>query len=101
MQNYLNQFPSFDDTLPTLEGFEDSSWHNDACPSLTKEMPNGFYWQIFVDYKNQNLSDWADIDPEDYHRFNISLMDADGYCHQSEGFDSWEDLLVWFNLFNK
>lgn len=37
MTQILNyEFPDFDYALPTIEGFEDSSWHNDICPSLTR-----------------------------------------------------------------
>lgn len=41
------EFPDFDlASLPAVpEGWEDSSWHNDACPSF---MANGFH--IFVNY---------------------------------------------------
>lgn len=95
MQNYLQEFPHFDDVLPTLEGFHDSSWHNDACPSLTMELPNGNYWQIFIDYKDQNLSDFADIDPTDYKRFAISLFDQELNQLEGESFDTWEELTKW------
>lgn len=99
MQNYLDEFPRFDDVLPTLEGFHDSSWHNDACPSLTMDLPNGFRWQIFVDYKDQNESDFADIDPANYKRFAISLFDDEGFQHQGENFDTFEELTKWLNDF--
>jgi len=32
-----NQFPDYPiDALPDLTGFEDTSWHNDTCPSFRK-----------------------------------------------------------------
>jgi hypothetical protein len=30
------EFPDFDYDLPKIEGFEDTSWKNDVCPSLTR-----------------------------------------------------------------
>lgn len=37
--NYRRAFPDFDYEIPALvadaEGWEDTSWHNDACPSFT------------------------------------------------------------------
>jgi hypothetical protein len=38
MANY--EFPDFDYELPAIEGFIDTSWHNDVCPSLTRESPD-------------------------------------------------------------
>jgi len=43
-------FPDFDYALPTLEGFIDTSWKNDVCPSLTRE----------ADDANQTLILWCD-----------------------------------------
>lgn len=71
--NYIEQFPRFDDTLPTLEGFFDSSWHNDACPSICKDLGGMRYLQVFIDYKDQTKSDFADIEPSDYLRFRVYL----------------------------
>jgi hypothetical protein len=96
---YKNEFPDFDDVLPSLEGFQDSSWHNDACPSLRMELKDGKYWHIFMDYKDQNLSDFADIDPTTYKRFAISLMDEEGFQHEGENFDTWEELTQWLENF--
>jgi hypothetical protein len=50
------QFPSFDDDLPTVDGFDDSSWRHDAAPSLTDYENN---MQLFVDYRDPAMSDWS------------------------------------------
>ena len=71
--NYLHAFPRFDDTLPTLEGFYDSSYQNDACPSITKDLPNKQYLQIYIDYKNKAESDFYDVPAERYFRFQVYL----------------------------
>lgn len=52
---YKVEFPDYDDTLPELEGFTDSSWSNDACPSLSKETSGGNTVTVFVDYKDPSL----------------------------------------------
>jgi hypothetical protein len=73
MSNYKHAFPHFDDTLPTLAGFYDSSWKNDACPSITKDLGNETYLQIFIDYKDQTKSDFYDVAKEHYSRFHVNL----------------------------
>lgn len=57
---YKVEFPDYDDTLPELEGFTDSSWRNDACPSISREIDpdtaaNPKVLTIFVDYKDPSL----------------------------------------------
>jgi hypothetical protein len=79
----LNEFPRYDDQLPEIEGFYDSSWHNDACPSITKDLENDSYLILYCDYKNQSLSDWADI--EDYKRYHL--------YHQNDETGFFDDLL--------
>ena len=71
--NYLEQFPHYDDTLPTLEGFYDSSWHNDACPSITKDLGEETYLQIYIDYKDKAKSDFYDVEDRNYSRFHVNL----------------------------
>lgn len=48
------EFPDFPvGDMPAMpEGFEDSSWHNDACPCLTSDAA-GF--TIWVDYADPSL----------------------------------------------
>jgi hypothetical protein len=77
-QDYKVEFPRYDDELPTLKGFEDSSWHNDACPSLMKYIDDkGTFVQIFCDYKNKEESDFADLDGDDYYRFTVMLANSE------------------------
>jgi len=42
-------FPDYDDVLPTIDGFVDSSWGNDACPSIHSETLG---LTIHCDYKD-------------------------------------------------
>ena len=80
MQNYLNEFPSYDDELPVIKGFEDGSWHNDACPSLIRKIGEDTYLQLWCDYKNKKLSDFADLDGDRYRRYSLSVVnDEEGF----------------------
>lgn len=100
--NYKTEFPRYDDELPTIKGFEDSSWHNDACPSLMRHIDdNGTFIQIFCDYKDQANSDWADLDPENYKRFNIMLASsqADWSVALFES-NNWADIVEYLTRFN-
>ena len=61
---YKVEFPDYDDTLPELEGFTDSSWRNDACPSISREIDAGAVHPktivVFVDYKDPSLREHGD-----------------------------------------
>jgi hypothetical protein len=100
-QEYKTEFPRYDDELPTLKGFSDSSWHNDACPSLMRHIDDaGTFIQIFCDYKNQEESDFADI-TENYHRFNIMLANAEqDWSVALFESNSWEDIKEYISRFN-
>jgi hypothetical protein len=101
-QDYKVEFPSYDDELPTIKGFVDASWHNDACPSLTKYIDdNGTFIQIFCDYKDQAISDWADLDPDNYRRFSIMLANSDAdWSVAMFSSNSWEDIKDYLARFN-
>ena len=73
MPNYKHEFPRFDDTLPTLEGFHDNSWHNEACPSIAKDLGKDTYLEIYIDYKDKALSDFYDVEEERYARYQVRL----------------------------
>ena len=50
---YKIEFPAFDYDLPDLgEGWEDNSWHNDACPSLDYPLQGEEIVRIWFDYAN-------------------------------------------------
>jgi len=101
-QEYKKEFPRYDDELPTLKGFEDSSWHNDACPSLMKHIDDkGTFIQIFCDYKDQAESDFADLDFAQYRRFSIMLANAEtDWSVALFESNSWEDIKDYLERFN-
>lgn len=100
MQNYKQEFPNYDDVLPTLEGFSDSSWHNDACPSLMRYIDDSTFIQIFCDYKDQANSDFADLDFARYTRFNMMLANSEkdwaiALCESN----NWDDIVEYLHRF--
>lgn len=48
------EFPFFDGELPEIEGFVDTSSHEDACPSLTNEELG---LKLYVDFVDPDKSD--------------------------------------------
>ena len=51
MSNYKQEFPDFDTELHLPEGWIDTSWHNDICPSFEKQF-GAVTYKIFCDYTN-------------------------------------------------
>jgi hypothetical protein len=51
MSNYKTEFPDYDQQLSLPDGWIDTSWHNDICPSFEKDFGNVTY-KIFCDYKD-------------------------------------------------
>lgn len=70
---YLREFPDYgvlDVTLPL--GFTDESWHNDAMPSFAKELPNGYFLKLWIDYADQSKSEVPMTS-----RFSLGLYNQD------------------------
>jgi hypothetical protein len=59
MADYRKEFPDFPAIdMPAIpEGFADSSWHNDSCPSLISE---ALGLRIWIDYVQVELREHAD-----------------------------------------
>jgi hypothetical protein len=76
--DYKIEFPRFDELdLPIPDGFEDHSWHNDACPSFAMKLSDSNYLRLWVDYKDKKDSDFADVQDDRYFRFGLVLYSAD------------------------
>ena len=99
MPNYKHEFPRFDDTLPTLEGFHDSSWHNDACPSITKDLGEETYLQIYIDYKDKAQSDFYDVEEERYFRYQVNLDKPNEWLNSKVLLSSndWAEVVTFIN----
>jgi len=48
--NYLKEFPDFDFDVPHIEGFEDTSWHNNVSPSFARKLNDTYSVTLWVDY---------------------------------------------------
>jgi len=64
--SHFDNFESFDKIFSVLKnyGFVDSSWHNDAMPSMTFEYGNNYELVIWVDFKDPDKSDFFELRKE-------------------------------------
>lgn len=77
-------FPAAD--LPELpEGFTDTSWHNDACPSFESEELKVKVWTEYADPKNRELG-------PDAPRFIVSPVTDDGLGDDLFAADNWPEV---------
>ena len=70
---YLQEFPEFgpmDVKIPA--GFEDSSWHNDVCPSFSKDLFNGQVLRLWIERKCADDREYPELP-----RFSVALHDFD------------------------
>jgi len=63
---YQKEFPDFVLDVQLPEGFEDTSWHNNICPSFKRGDV-----EIFVDYADTALRELPDSP-----RFSVQRFDA-------------------------
>ena len=74
MRTYKTAFPCFTDEMPIFEGFEDTSWKNDACPSFQFPLGGGSFLRVWVDYADPSQRDCPELE-----RFAVDLIhDEDG-----------------------
>lgn len=73
--NYLIEFPCYDGDFYLPEGWEDNSWHNDACPHAEKRSKDGRIvaniWQEFVAFEKR------DTESEERYLFTICVNGDD------------------------
>jgi len=70
------------------EGFEDTSYGNDVCPSI-----EGFNIKVFIDYADVALREY----PE-HPRFTFYVMDKYGQAFPFDNYgqsDAWSDVLAY------
>ena len=94
----MNRFYS----MPNIDGFQDSTYNNDAAPSISKSLGNDFYLQLWVDYPTsfKHLSDFADT--ENYTQYHLSLINDETDLHDgllsTNDFDEVQKTINNFNL---
>lgn len=78
------EFPDFDQaTLPTIPaGFEDISWHNDACPSFEHK---GLGLHLFVDYEDPEEREMASP-----VRFRVDQLELVRYDTEDGEQEHWQ-----------
>ena len=47
---YKTEFPNFALDVPIPAGFIDNSWHNDAMPNWIRELPDGRWVVLWIDF---------------------------------------------------
>ncbi len=94
--SYNTEFPDFtmpDVTIPP--GFEDISWHNDAMPSWFDEKHR---IKIWIDYEDQDDSEFSDIPSAAWRRYTAHLTDEDGCWDWAISDDSSFSSNHWFEI---
>jgi hypothetical protein len=76
--NYKEAFPDYPEPLPEIEGFHDSSWHNEPCPCL---MNDELHVRLMVDYPNPEDREYGDLGVKHYGLYQLTddnqVMDGD------------------------
>lgn len=92
MNAYKSEFPHYDDTLTLPEGWVDTSWHNDVCPSFEKLIGDMRY-RIWCDFKDPELREVGG------RRFNVAFYDSNEFeeLQDIKGFDTLDEALSFFN----
>jgi hypothetical protein len=92
----LSEFPQFaGESLPTMPlGFEDSSWHNDTCPSFSRYLGDAcgsVFLIIFIEHSDPSQREFPET-----QRFSLMLMDC-GTGDRVHVVDSnnWDDVLAY------
>ena len=67
--NYKEAFPDYPEALPEIEGFSDSSWHNEPCPCLINEE---LHLRLFIDYADEAQREYSDLP-----RYFLQPLDED------------------------
>lgn len=88
MADYRKEFPDYpEDQMPALpEGWEDVSWHNDACPAFRRIIHGEVGVTIYVDYAEAAEREFPECD-----RFVVFLSHDDGAL-EDEPRESFEGL---------
>lgn len=88
---YQIEFPNYPvDDMPALpEGWTDTSWHNDACPSFQNQ---ALRLQVWIEFKNPADREYGD----EIKRFGLYNIDEDGGISDDTAIietDDWQAVL--------
>jgi len=87
MSEFRTEFPDYPaEDMPAMpEGFEDTSWHNDVCPSFSSS-----HFTIWIDYRDPALREHGGA----YPRFCVQPMKDGAECSgPTIQTDDWQAVL--------
>jgi hypothetical protein len=84
---YKTEFPHYDDTLTLPDGWVDTSWHNDVCPSFEKFIGNTTF-RLWCDFKDPEMREVGG------RRFTVTHdFEEEGFFEPIGQFDTLEEAL--------
>jgi hypothetical protein len=91
---YKNEFPDYDYEIKMPEGFWDSSWHNDVCPSIRRDVHHDLGVKIYCDY-----ADWGRRELGNQNQFTVCLEDDHSLDTLTDKgrFDEFDDAVLFAN----
>lgn len=86
---YQSEFPDFVLDVMIPEGFSDHSWHNDVCPRFEKNLPDGRYLTIWIDFADKKDREYSNCE-----RFAVDLNNSDStYLKTLIRSDDWQEIV--------
>lgn len=93
MSHYLREFPDYDSTLPSLDGFIDNSWHNDTCPAMINTT---WDFVLFCEYENPSLRESGG---KKFALYNSTKDDGIMFITESDSIDEIKEAIAqWIKL---
>lgn len=80
----LAEFPDFDTVLPVIVGMDNWSWHNDMCPKLGAELPDGYRIELSCDYADKSKREFPD---EEHPQWLLYVVTEDDEELLQESYD--------------
>lgn len=80
-------FENFDDVIEIPEGWINTTWRNNACPSIELQIDEDYSVTIWIDYKNPELREMKG------KRFIVSLVDPEEDYSPMGEFDTIEEAI--------
>jgi hypothetical protein len=88
---YKTEFPHYDDTLSLPEGWIDTSWHNDICPSFERVYGDTTF-RLWCDFRDPELRELGG------QRFTVcTYLNEDELSESIGQFDTMAEALALIN----
>ena len=93
MSYYLREFPDYDSTLPSLDGFIDNSWRHNTCPSIINTI---FDLELFCEYEDPSL---RESEGKKFALYNTTEDDGIMFITESDSIDEIKEAITqWIKL---